>query len=164
MSGGVTGRKGKKMSREELREALRAVLAIDKEELQKIHPTVAYFGTEFIDYTDDGTFKVRYPIRDVDCNGYHVLQGGRVSALMDNNFGIFMFVATDGSPMTTIDMHVTYHRAMTKADGYVTIHSRVRSAGKRILCLEGFAYDSKGRLCATGVSNVLNINGAYISY
>ena len=152
------------VTRAEVREALRSILCMDKEELVRIHPTVAHFGTEYIDYTDDGVFIARYPIRDVDCNGYNLLQGGRITSLMDNNFGIFMFMATEGSPMTTIDMHTTYHRAIPKTDGFVIIHSKVRSAGKRILCLEGYAYDARGNLCASGVSNVLNINGAYISY
>ena len=81
------------MTNRELHDALKAELSIPYEELIIKHPTIADLGTEFVDYTEDGVFTLKYPLKDTQRNGYHLLQGGYISSFFDNNY-YSVFVVT----------------------------------------------------------------------
>ena len=70
------------MTNRDLHDALKAELSIPYEELIIKHPTIADLGTEFVDYTEDGVFTLKYPLKDTQRNGYHLLQGGYISSFL----------------------------------------------------------------------------------
>ncbi len=150
------------MTNRELHDALKAEASMPYEELVVKHPTIADMGTEFVDYTEDGVFTLKYPLKDTQRNGYHLLQGGYISAFFDNNYGLFVYVATGGSPFSTVNMTVNFHKAVLADTTELFISTRVISAGKRIACLEGEAHDAAGRLIATSQTNMINSNGVYL--
>ena len=139
------------MTNRELHDALKAELSIPYEELIIKHPTVADLGTEFVDYTEDGVFTLKYP-----------LKGGYISSFFDNNYGLFVYVAADASPFSTVNMTINFHKAVLNETKELFISTRVISAGKRIVCLEGEARDISGRLIATSQTNMINSAGAYL--
>lgn len=150
------------MTNRELHDALKAELSIPYEELIIKHPTIADLGTEFVDYTEDGVFTLKYPLKDTQKNGYHLLQGGYISSFFDNNYGLFVYVAADASPFSTVNMTMNFHKAVLNETKELFISTRVISAGKRIVCLEGEARDISGRLIATSQTNMINSAGAYL--
>ena len=118
------------MTNRELHDALKAELSIPYEELIIKHPTIADLGTEFVDYTEDGVFTLKYPLKDTQRNGYHLLQGGYISSFFDNNYGLFVYVAADASPFSTVNMTMNFHKAVLNefADLHICILERSRAA------------------------------------
>ena len=149
------------MTNDEIRNELKRLL--ESHDLNVTHPTIAYYGTTFVEYTKDGLLTLEYPIRDWQCNGWKLLQGGILSTFIDNNYGLFVFVAIEGKAASTIDMNVTFHKAAMLDDGYVRVTSRVVTAGKRIVSLAASAYNPKGQLLASSASNFINGEGAILT-
>lgn len=151
------------MTNRELHDALKAEASIPYEELIIKHPTIADMNTEFVDYTEDGVFTLKYKLKDTQRNGYHLLQGGYISAFFDNNYGLFVYVAGEGHPFSTINMTMNFHKAVLAETEELFVSTKVISAGKRIVCMEGEAYDPEGRLIATCQTNLINGEGVYLN-
>ncbi|MDR3237921.1 MAG: PaaI family thioesterase [Spirochaetia bacterium] len=150
------------MKNAEIREEL--IRALSSDDLVVTHPTLKEHGARFVDYTKDGHFTLEFPIRKEQCNGWGLLQGGNISSFMDDNYGLFAFIALSGAGASTIDMSVTFHKAVTIKDGYVRVTSRVVSAGKRIICLVAEARNPEGQLTASSLTNLINAQGLYLEY
>ena len=151
------------MTNAELREALKKEYELPYEEQMKQHPIVFDLGGEFVDYTEDGRFTVRYPIKPTQRNGHKLLQGGYISAFFDDNYGLFAYVASDKSSMPSINMTVNFHKGVTEETDHITITTNVTSVGKRILSMAGEARNDKGQLVATCQTNMLNADGVRIN-
>lgn len=151
------------MTNRELHDALKAEVEIPYEELIIKHPTIADMNTEFVDYTEDGVFTLKYKLKDTQRNGYHLLQGGYISAFFDNNYGLFVYVAGDGKPFSTINMTMNFHKAVLADTDELFVSTKIISTGRRIVCMEGEACDPSGRLIATCQTNLINGEGVYLS-
>jgi uncharacterized protein (TIGR00369 family) len=150
------------MKNAEIREEMIRIFNTD--DLALTHPTVKEHNARFVDYTEGGLFTLEFPIRQEQCNGWGLLQGGNIISFMDDNFGFFAFVALSGKDAPTIDMSVTFHKAVTIKDGYVRVTSRVVSAGKRIICLAAEVRNPAGQLTASSIANMINAHGLYLEY
>jgi uncharacterized protein (TIGR00369 family) len=148
------------MKNDKIRAELIRILEAD--DLKVKHPTVASFGTRFVDYTEYGALTLEYPIRDWQCNGWHLLNGGVISTFIDNNYGLFVFVAIEGRSASTINMQVSFHKSAIFDDGYVRVTSRVVAAGKRIISMAAEAFNPKGELIASSSTNFINAEGAFL--
>ena len=151
------------MTNEEVREALEKELSMPYEDLVRLHPTAADFGTEFIDYSPQGELTLAYPLKPAQRNGYKLLQGGYIAAFFDNNYGIFSYISTKGSPMPTVNLTVNFHKAVLEDTSKIFVSTRVVSAGRKILSMAGEARNERGDLIATCQANILNTAGAQIS-
>ena len=60
-----------------------------------------------------------------------------------------------GTGYTTVDLNITYLRAMTDNTGPVTARGEVISCGRRIATARGVLTDSQGRTIATGTTTCL---------
>lgn len=150
------------MKNEEIKAEFIRVLASD--DLHLTHPTIKAHGAEFVDYTKDGVLTMKYPIRQDQCNGYRLLQGGNIYSFIDDNFGLFTFIALEGKAASTIDASVTFHKAATLQDGYVTVESRVVAAGKRIISMSAKVMNPSGTVIASCSTNFINGTGAWLEY
>ena len=150
------------MTNRELRDAIKAEVEMPYDELIVKHPTIADMDTKFVDYTEDGILTLKYKIKDTQRNGYHLLQGGYISAFFDNNYGLYVYVATGGKPFSTVNMTMNFHKAVMADVTELFISTHIISAGKRIVCLEGEARDASGRLIATCQTNMINQEGVYL--
>ena len=160
----ITFERNPEMSYQEIRELFIKEVSMPSEKLRVTHPTVWNYGPEFVDYTEDGRFTLSFPIRQEQRNGYHLLQGGVISSFIDDVFGLFVYIASGGNPLSTINMNVNYHKGVTEEIDRVLITSSVIRAGRKVVSLEAEVRDPAGNLVATCQSNLLNINKVELKY
>ena len=84
------------------------------------------------------------------------VHGGYAATLLDSACGIAVHSQLDaGLGHTTLELKVSYVRALTDASGTVRAVGRVVSMGRRVAFAEATLHDSTGRLCATATSTLL---------
>ena len=89
-------------------------------------------------------------------NPIGTVHGGYAATLLDSCMGCAVHTTLPaGTGYSTIDLNITYIRAMTAATGEVTARGEVISTGKRIATARGTLTDSQGRVIATGVTTCL---------
>jgi uncharacterized protein (TIGR00369 family) len=84
------------------------------------------------------------------------VHGGYAATLLDSCMGCAVHTSlAAGLGYTTIDLNITYLRAMTADTGEVSARGEVITSGKRIATARGTLVDSDGRLLATGTTTCL---------
>ncbi len=84
------------------------------------------------------------------------VHGGYAATLLDSACGIAAH-STLGTNRghTTLELKVSYLRALTKDSGLVRATGRTVSVGRRVAFAEAELHDGEGRLCATATSTLL---------
>lgn len=99
---------------------------------------------------DQGSLQCRYPILAEQLNPYCHMQGGIISAAIDNTIGpLSMLVAP---PNVTRRMEVKYSRPVTSNLGYIYVTARFIEQKKRMLLFEASVEDNAGEEYASAVS------------
>jgi uncharacterized protein (TIGR00369 family) len=89
-------------------------------------------------------------------NPIGTVHGGYAATLLDSCMGCAVHTTlAAGFGYSTIDLNITYIRAMTDRTGPVTARGEVISAGKRIATARGTLTDGEGRIIATGITTCL---------
>jgi uncharacterized protein (TIGR00369 family) len=89
-------------------------------------------------------------------NPLGTVHGGFAATLLDSAMGCAVNTTLGaGVGYTTVDLNITYLRAMTEATGPVTARGEVVTSGRRIATATGRLVDAKGRLIATGTTTCL---------
>lgn len=89
-------------------------------------------------------------------NPIGTVHGGYAATLLDSCMGCAVHTTlAAGTGYSTIDLNITYIRAMTAATGEISARGEVISAGKRIATARGTITDSQGRIIATGTTTCL---------
>lgn len=84
------------------------------------------------------------------------VHGGYAATLLDSCMGCAVHTTLPaGIGYTTVDLNITYLRAMTDATGDVIARGEVISSGRRIATARGTLTDSQGRTIATGTTTCL---------
>jgi len=92
-------------------------------------------------------------------NPMGTVHGGYAATLLDSACGIATVTKLQaGQSMTTLELKVAYHRAMTDATGKVRAEGVVLSIGRRVAFVEAKLTDTKGRLLASATSTLLVID------
>jgi uncharacterized protein (TIGR00369 family) len=92
-------------------------------------------------------------------NPIGTVHGGYAATLLDSAVGCAVHsLMKAGQGYTTLELKVSYHRAMTEESGPVRAEGRVTSLGRRAAFAEGKLFDAKGRLCASCTSTLLVFN------
>ena len=84
------------------------------------------------------------------------VHGGYAATLLDSACGIAVhsrLAASQG--YTTLELKVSYHRALTDRSGRVRAEGRVVQFGRRAAFAEARLTDGEGRLCASATSTLL---------
>lgn len=95
------------------------------------------------------------PTRNV-YNPMGTVHGGYAATLLDSACGLAVhsrLAARQGH--TTLELKVSYLRALTEDSGVVRGEGRVISMGRRVAFAEATLHDGNGRLCATATSTLL---------
>lgn len=101
---------------------------------------------------EQGEIVVRMEGRPEFCNPSGAIQGGFVSAMLDDTMGPAVLVKTDGEYYTTtIELGVQFIAPAPCGPLYGT--GRVVSMGKSIAFLSGELRDQAGKLLATGTAS-----------
>jgi uncharacterized protein (TIGR00369 family) len=91
-------------------------------------------------------------------NPMGTVHGGYAATLLDSACGIATVTKLQaGQSMTTLELKVAYHRAMTDATGKVRAEGVVLSIGRRVAYVEAKLTDTAGRLLASATSTLLVI-------
>ncbi len=84
------------------------------------------------------------------------VHGGYAATLLDSCMGCAVHTSlAAGIGYTTVDLNITYLKAMTAATGTVIARGEVVTSGRRIATARGTLTDSHGRLLATGTTTCL---------
>ena len=89
-------------------------------------------------------------------NPLGAVHGGYAATLLDSACGVA--IASMLGPNrghTTLELKISYLRALTEASGMVRATGRVISLGSRVGFSEATLHDGDGRLCATATSTLL---------
>ena len=89
-------------------------------------------------------------------NPLGTVHGGYAATLLDSCMGCAVHTTlAAGIGYTTIDMNVTYLRAMTAATGRVEARGEVVTSGRRVATARGTLTDARGKLIATATTSCL---------
>ena len=89
-------------------------------------------------------------------NPLGTVHGGYAATLLDSCMGCAVHTAlAAGIGYTTVDLAITYLKAMTAATGEVTARGEVIVSGRRIATARGTLTDAAGRLLATATTTCL---------
>ena len=87
-------------------------------------------------------------------NPMGIVQGGFLSAMLDDTMGPLIFVMTEGRMFaTTIDLHVHFLRPVKP--GPIMTKAQLTQLGKKVAFAEGQLFDSDGRLSARATCSAL---------
>lgn len=94
-------------------------------------------------------------------NPIGTVHGGFTATMLDYACGYaVMSKLAVGQSFTTLELKVSYHRAMTEATGAVRAEGRVISMGRRVAYTEAKLTDTDGKLYASATSTLLVISPA----
>ncbi|MCW2406837.1 uncharacterized protein (TIGR00369 family) [Sphingobium sp. B1D7B] len=89
-------------------------------------------------------------------NPIGTVHGGYAATLLDSACGCAVHSRLEaGQGYTTLELKISYHRAMTDATGTVRAEGRTLSFGRRAAFAEAKLLDSEGRLYASATSTLL---------
>ena len=89
-------------------------------------------------------------------NPIGTVHGGYTATLLDSAMGCAVHSCLKtGQAYTTLELKISYHRALTEASGPVRAEGRVLSIGRRAAFAEGRLFDHEGNLCATATTTCL---------
>ncbi len=84
------------------------------------------------------------------------VHGGYAATLLDSACGCAVHSSLPaGQGYTTLELKVSYHRALTEASGPVRAEGKIVSLGRRVGFSEARLLDAQGRLCASATSTLL---------
>ena len=118
-------------------------------------PAAALLGWELIDLdVPAGTIEVAFNATSEFLNPSGFVQGGFLSAMLDDTLGPIVFAKTDGQKIaTTIDLHVHFVRPVLP--GRITTKARMINFGRTISVMEGELFDASGKLAARASASAL---------
>jgi len=100
-----------------------------------------------LDY-DKGTIEVEFQGKPEFTNPTGHIQGGLLSAMLDDTLGPALFAMTKGRLFgSTIDLHVHFLRPVPI--GTITTKAQVTKLGRNVAFMEGKLFDKNGKLCAS---------------
>ena len=89
-------------------------------------------------------------------NPIGTVHGGYAATLLDSCMGCAVHTSLKaGIGYTTIDLNITYLRAMTEHTGMVFARGEMITSGRRIATAKGTLTDGSGKLIATGTTTCL---------
>jgi len=81
-------------------------------------------------------------------NPLGTVHGGYAATMLDGAIALVQTSLPAGTGYATLDLKVTYIRAMTAASGPIRAEGRIIHMGRRMAATEGTLTDKDGRLCA----------------
>ena len=91
-------------------------------------------------------------------NPNSAVHGGFIATMMDFACGyVAMSKVAPGFAITTVEIKIAYHKAVTKNTGAIRAIGSIASSGRRMIFTEAKLLDSNDRLLASATSSVLVI-------
>ena len=116
-------------------------------------PVAKLLGWRVVDARPrEGWIKMAFDGKQEFCNPAGFIQGGMLSAMLDDTMGPAVFVMTEGRFFPpTIDMHVSF--LSPARPGRLVGEGRVVQLGKSIAFMEGVLFDAAGNVVARATAS-----------
>jgi uncharacterized protein (TIGR00369 family) len=121
-------------------------------------PCFVTMNAEFTAYESRSSLTVTFPVTENILNPVGAMQGGFITAAMDNVMGPLSYLAMR-SPASTLDIHTQFVRAVPMGDT-LTVTARVLSMGPVTLVMSAEARNARGKLVATATANAIAVGKA----
>lgn len=109
---------------------------------------------EFLAYDPEQQWiQVRFPIMERYQNPLGYVQGGFLTAMIDNSIGPLSFLVAP--PNVTTQLTMTFIRPVTPAIPFVTVEGWVKEQTRRQLFLEGHILTPEGKKAALAVASCM---------
>ncbi len=108
---------------------------------------------EYRAYESRTSLTVSFPVLPEYHNPVGAMQGGLITAAVDNTIGPLSYLAAR-APCTTLDLHTQYLRSVA-ADDTITVTARVISRGSQTLTFSADVVNGKGKLIARASATML---------
>ncbi len=93
---------------------------------------------------------------DDHLNSGGTVHGGYTTTLLDTAMGCAAISVVSGhQSVTTIELKVSFHRAITPATGRVLVHGEVISHGRRVVFTQARLTDIAGKVLASATSSLM---------
>ena len=123
-------------------------------------PSAKLLGWRLLDARPwDGWLKVGFDGRPEFCNPAGFIQGGILSAMLDDSMGPAALIMTGGKFYTTT-ISLTANFLAPAKPGPLTVEARVTQLGKSIAFMEGRLTAEDGRLLATATTSARLLEAA----
>ena len=113
-------------------------------------PCATEMNVRFIEYISRKKLVCSFPVKKKYLNPIGVMQGGFITAAIDNTMGPLSFLAAK-NPAVTLDLHTTYIRGIPEGDT-LTVEAEVKSRGLGTMYIKAKAFNSKNKLIAEAIS------------
>ena len=127
-------------------------------ELPAAPPCYTNMRARLTGHKPDTELTVVFPVIDAYVNPAGSMQGGYITAAFDNVFGPLCYRASGTGSSAMVDINTSFHRPVFPGDE-LTITARVKAKGKRIIHMEGEAYNRDKKLVASASCDYM-ITGA----
>jgi len=121
-------------------------------------PCFVTMNAEFAAYESRSSLTVYFPVTEGILNPVGAMQGGFITAAIDNVMGPLSYLAMR-SPASTLDIHTQFVRAVTIGDT-LTVTARVLSRGPVTLVMSAEVRNARGKLVATATANAIAVERA----
>jgi uncharacterized protein (TIGR00369 family) len=123
-------------------------------------PSAKLLGWRLLDARpSEGWIKVGFDGKPEFCNPAGFVQGGLLSAMLDDTMGPAAFIMTDGKFYTTT-ISLTVNFLAPAKPGPLTVEARVTQLGKSIAFMEGRLTAEDGTLLATATTSARLLEAA----
>jgi uncharacterized protein (TIGR00369 family) len=122
-------------------------------------PSAALLGWRLVSLDKEaGEIELAFEGKPEFVNPMGVVQGGILSAMLDDTMGPLIVGMTDGRLYgTTIDLHVHFLRPVRA--GAIRTTARMVRLGGKIAFIEGQLFDADGKLAATSTCSAFLLEG-----
>jgi uncharacterized protein (TIGR00369 family) len=118
-------------------------------------PIMPLLGMQMI-AADPGRVQMNLPPAEHLYSQFSAVHGGMTAVLLDSAMGCAVQTTLPvGQAFTTLELKISFLRAMTAASGLLHATGQVQHAGRRIAAAEGRVVDAQDRLCATSTTTCL---------
>lgn len=112
---------------------------------------------KIIDYIEDESIRVRFPLYEKYNNPAGTILGGFLPVFFDLTFGPLAYLVAK-KPTSSLDLNTSFIRPITIQDKEITIQSTLINKSKSYLILDAQAFNNKNKLIATATSRMVILN------
>ena len=121
-------------------------------------PAAILLGHRFIAFDRAAqTLRLGFEGKREFLNPMGIVQGGMLSAMIDDTMGPLLIALGKGRMGTTIDLGVSFLRAVKP--GPIEVEARIVRQGRNVAFLEGELFDAEGKLSVRATASFFMIGG-----
>jgi uncharacterized protein (TIGR00369 family) len=109
-----------------------------------------------LDFIEGESLTIGFPVLKHYLNPLGSMQGGFISAAVDNVFGPLCYSATKTTATTMIDMVTSYHRPIFEGDELI-VTATVKTKGRTKIHMIAEAYNRENKLIATASCDYIHL-------